>query len=99
MVFFTLKDHSSAAQQKFVASCQKYLSGHEGSVSFSVGTRAVDVKEPVSDMDFDVAVHVVFDGKASKERYLANPRHTKFVEENRESFAKVRVFDSYLVAP
>ena len=97
MVFFTLKDQSKEAREAFVASCQKYLTGHEGTVSFSVGVIAEDSKEPVSVTDFDVALHVVFADKAAKEAYLKHPRHTQFVEENRASFALVRVFDSYLV--
>ncbi len=98
MVFFTLKDHSETAREAFVASCQKYLNDHEGTVYFSVGTIAEDVEEPVSVKDFDVALHVVFANKAAKAKYLEHPRHKQFVEENRASFAKVRVFDSYLDA-
>jgi hypothetical protein len=96
-VFFTLKDHSTAARDQFVASCRKYLTGHEGAVSFSVGTIAEDVEEPVSVRDFDVALHVIFASKAAEQKYLEHPRHKQFVEENKASFAKVRVFDSYLV--
>src|SRR5215213_7085967 len=69
VVVFTLKDHSREAREKFVASCKKYLAGHEGTVSFSVGTIAEDVKEPVSDRDFDVAVHLVFRDKAAGAAY------------------------------
>jgi hypothetical protein len=97
MVFFTLKDHSKEARQAFVDSCTKLLKGHEGAVYFSVGTIAEDAEEPgVSVKDFDVALHVVFEDKAAKDRYLAHPRHKQFVEDNRASFARVRVFDSYL---
>jgi hypothetical protein len=96
MVFFSLKDHSSEAREKFVASCQKHLTGHEGTVYFSVGTIAEDVEEPVSVKDFDVALHVLFENKDAKAKYLEHPRHKRFVDENRASFAKVRVFDSYL---
>ena len=46
--------------------------------------------------DFDVALHVVFANKAFKAKYLASERHKKFVDENRDSFAGVRVFDSFL---
>ncbi len=96
-VFFTLKDRSEAARERFVASCQKYLTGHEGTVSFSLGTIAQDVEEPgVSVRDFDVALLVVFESKEAEAKYLVAPRHVKFVEENKEGFAKVRVFDSYL---
>ena len=98
MVFFALKDHSQESREKFLASCQKYLAEHEGTVYFSVGTIAEDkdVEEPVSVKDFDVALHVVFENKAAKAKYLASERHKQFVDENRESFAGVRVFDSFL---
>jgi hypothetical protein len=99
MVFFTLKDHSPESRANFVESCNKYLSGHEGTAYFSVGTIAEDVEEPVSVKDFDVALHLVFEGKADRDRYLKDPRHVKFVEENKAHFAKVRVFDSYLPRP
>ena len=98
MVFFALKDHSKEARDAFVASCQKYLADHEGTASFSVGVIAEDVVEPVSVRDFDVALHVVFEDKAARDKYLEHPRHTQFVQENKEHFAKVRVFDSYLSA-
>jgi hypothetical protein len=98
MVFFALKDHSNESREKFLASCQKYLADHEGTVYFSIGTIAEDkdVEEPVSVKDFDVALHVVFENKAAKAKYLASERHKQFVDENRESFAGVRVFDSFL---
>jgi hypothetical protein len=98
MVFFALKDHSKESRENFIASCDKYLSDHEGTVYFSIGTIAEDkdVEEPVSVKDFDVALHVVFENKAAKAKYLASERHKQFVDENRESFAGVRVFDSFL---
>jgi hypothetical protein len=98
MVFFALKDHSKDSRERFIASCDKYLSNHEGMVYYSVGTIAEDkdVEEPVSVKDFDVALHVIFENKAAKARYLASERHKMFVDENRESFAGVRVFDSFL---
>ena len=101
MVFFALKDHSKDSRERFIASCDKYLSNHEGTVYYSVGTIAEDkdVEEPVSVKDFDVALHVVFENKAAKARYLASERHKLFVDENRESFAGVRVFDSFLSPP
>lgn len=96
-VFFTLKDRSASAREKFVASCHKYLSGHPGVVSFEVGTIAEDVVEPgVSVRDFDVSLLLVFDDKAAEAKYLKDPRHVKFVDENKALFEKVRVFDTYL---
>ena len=96
MVFFTLKDRTPEARNRLADSCRKYLGDHEGVTYFSVGTIAEDVVEPVSDREWDVALHLVFTDKAAEARYLKHPRHTQFVEENRASFAKARVFDSYL---
>ena len=37
MVYFTLKDRSSAAVQRMVETCQKYLPGHPGVIFFAAG--------------------------------------------------------------
>jgi hypothetical protein len=100
MVFFTLKERAPEAREKLAASCRKYLAGIEGVVTFSVGTAADDSDEPgVSVHDFDVALHTVFTSRDAKNAYLKHPDHVEFVAENRASFAKVRVFDSYLTKP
>lgn len=99
VVFFTLKDHSQASRMKMIDACKTYLTGHDGVLSFSVGTIAEDVQEPVSDRDFDVAIHVVFRDKKASDAYQVHPRHKRFIEENKGSWAKVRVFDSYLAKP
>ncbi|GAC1474648.1 MAG: hypothetical protein NVSMB9_25400 [Isosphaeraceae bacterium] len=100
MVFFTLKDRSPEAREKLAASCRKNLGAIEGSVHFSVGTIAEDVVEPgVSIRDFDVSLHIIFETKEAEAKYLKDPRHVTFVDENKASFASVRVFDSYLTNP
>lgn len=96
MVFFTLKDRTPAAREKLVGLCQKYLSGHPGTVYFSVGTIAEDMQRDVNDRDFDVALHVVFKDKKAHDDYQVAPRHLSFVEEGKPSWAKVRVFDSLI---
>jgi len=95
-VFFTLKDSSEGAKTKLVAACQKYLSGHEGTVFFTVGTRAAELDREVNDKGFHVSLHIVFDGKASQDKYQTHPRHLQFIEENKDNWAGVRVFDSYV---
>lgn len=96
MVYFTLKDRTPEAREKLIAACQKYLSGHEGTVYFSAGVLAEEFKREVNDQDFDVALNLVFADKAAHDKYQDHPRHQKFIEENRETWAKVRVFDSYV---
>jgi hypothetical protein len=95
-VFFSLNDPSPAAQEKLVAACKKYLSGHAGTVFFAAGTLAKDLARPVNDRDFDVALHVVFQDKAAHDKYQKAPAHLKFIEENQANWKKVRVFDSYV---
>jgi hypothetical protein len=97
-VFFSLKDASEPAKAKLVAACQKYLTAHEGTVFFSVGTLAPDLKRDVNDRDFDVALHVTFKDKASHDKYQEAPRHKQFIAENQDNWKKVRVFDSYVAA-
>ncbi len=95
-VYFKLKDGSEASRAKLAASCKSHLNEHDGTISFAIGTVAADLKGPYNDQDFDVSVHLVFVNKAALDKYHAHPRHVKFVEENKDSFEKIRVFDAYL---
>ena len=97
-VYFALKDNSEAAIQKLVAACKTSLATHRGIVFFACGTLQKDLARPVNDRDFDVALHVVFDSKASHDAYQLSPAHQTFMEENGDSWAKVRVFDSEVVS-
>ena len=96
MVYFKLKDSSGANRAKLSAACKLFLSGHEGTVSFATGTLAGDFNRDVNDRDFDVSLHLVFVNKEAHDKYQEHPRHLKFIDENKENWEKVRVFDSYL---
>jgi hypothetical protein len=93
-VYFSLNDATPAAKAKLVAACKKYLSGHPGTVFYAAGTMAEECNRPVNDRDFDVALHVIFKDKASQDAYQTAERHLKFIEENKDNWKKVRVFDS-----
>ncbi len=93
-VYFSLKDGSPAAKKKLVEACRKYLAKHAGTVYFAAGTLAEEYDRPVNDRDFDVGLHLVFKNKAAHDQYQTDARHLKFIEENKESWKKVRVFDS-----
>jgi hypothetical protein len=96
MVYFKLKDNSGANRARLAAACKLFLSGHEGTVSFATGTLAGDFNREVNDRDFDVSLHLVFVNKEAHDKYQVHPRHLKFVDENKDNWEKVRVFDSYL---
>ena len=93
-VYFSLKDNSPEARKKLVDACKKYLTKHPGEVFFAAGTLAEDLKRPVNDRDFDVALHIVFQDQASHDKYQDDKRHKEFIEENKDNWKKVRVFDS-----
>jgi len=94
IVFFTLKDSSDVNRKRLVEACKKYLNGHDDVAYFSVGTLNPDLKRDVNDRDYDVALHIVFANRAAHDRYQDHPRHQAFIAENKELWAKVRVFDS-----
>ena len=93
-VFFTLNDASAEAQQQLVAACHRYLKDHPGVVFFAAGTRVEELQRPVNDLDFHVALHVVFADRQSHDDYQQAADHLTFIEENKENWKQVRVFDS-----
>ncbi|MGY8768686.1 MAG: Dabb family protein [Pirellulales bacterium] len=93
-VFFTLKDRSTKAIDKLVASCHEHLTGHSGCVFFSAGHLTAELTREVNDQEFQVALHVVFDSLASQNQYQVADRHNQFIAANKENWEKVRVFDS-----
>ena len=96
MVFFSLKDKSPTAVDKLLAACRHYLTDHPGTRYFSVGSRVGDLDRPVNVQDYDVGLHVVFDDRESHDAYQTAPRHLQFIEQNKENWDRVRVFDSYV---
>lgn len=93
-VFFLLKDRSDEAKRKLIAAAKTHLTNHPGTRFFACGTLAEELDRPVNDREFDVALHLVFDSMESHNLYQDAPRHHQFVNENRDNWATVRVFDS-----
>ncbi len=93
-VFFTLVDNSPQNCQALVDACQKYLTDHPGTVFFSAGLLTPDLDREVNDLDFDVALSVVFENRAAHDAYQIAPRHLEFIAENKATWKQVRVFDS-----
>ena len=96
VVFFTLKDSSAAAQQRLLDGCLRDLTSHPGTVFFGVGPRTPDLCRPVNDQTYHFGLHVIFASRADHDRYQLDERHLRFVAEQRDNWAQVRVFDSDL---
>ena len=99
MVFFTLAEDSKENRDTLIAACQKYLTGHEGTVYFSAGSLADDLDREVNDREFHVSLHLVFANKKAHDTYATHPRHRQFIDQQKQLWSKVRVFDSYLPPP
>jgi hypothetical protein len=98
IVFFSLADRSRVTRRRFIAACHEYLGkGHAGLTHFSVGARATEMQRDVSDLGFDVAMHMIFDSKASYEEYTQAPSHQAFITATAGMSTGRRVFDSYLI--
>ncbi|HVS35039.1 MAG TPA: Dabb family protein [Gemmataceae bacterium] len=93
-VFFSLHDRSPAARARLVESSRKYLAPHAGVVFFACGELAADLRRDVNDLEFDVALHVVFTDQAAHDAYQTTPAHLQFIAENKSNWKRVRVFDS-----
>ena len=95
-VFFTLNDNSDDAIQHLINACYKYLKDHDGVIFFAAGPRAKDYQRPVNVQDWDVALHVVFESKEQHDKYQVAETHLKFIEENKQNWKTVKVFDSLI---
>ncbi len=95
-VYFSLKEPTDANRRALLDACKKYLTDHPGTISFAVGTLEPELARPVNQRDFDVSLHLVFASRADHDVYQDAARHHQFVNENKENWARARVFDSVL---
>lgn len=96
IVFFSLKDDSKESKDRLVSSCQEYLSGHDGVLYFAAGTRVEELDREVNDINFHVSLHVVFENSEAHDQYQQHPRHLQFINQCKDNWKSVRVFDSYV---
>lgn len=95
-VYFTLNDDSEAVRSKLIKDCYKYLSKHPGIVFFAAGELVESHKRDVNIHDWDVSLHIVFKSKDYHDQYQKAPDHYKFIDENKDNWKSVRVFDSFI---
>ncbi|MBA62275.1 MAG: stress responsive protein [Planctomycetaceae bacterium] len=96
MVFFTLDDGSQEAVDNLIDACNNYLTGHDGTVYYSVGVRGSEFSREVNNQTYHVGLHVVFENKAAHDQYQSHERHLTFIAENKGNWASVDIFDTYV---
>lgn len=97
-VFFTLAEPTPAAIDALVVACKRYLSVQPGIVFFAAGGLEPELDRDVNDRDWHVGLHLVFADRAAHDAYQDDPTHNRFIDENKATWAKVRVFDSLVTA-
>jgi hypothetical protein len=93
-VFFKLKEPSDAAVAKLIADCKKYLTMQPGILFFAAGSLAKELTREANDRDWDVSLHLVFATPEHQAAYQDDATHHQFINENKATWSKVRVFDS-----
>jgi hypothetical protein len=93
-VYFSLSDRSEAARQRLLDACRRHLAGHAGIVLFACGELCAELAREVNERDWDVGLHIVFKDKAAHDHYQQTEAHLAFIAENRDNWARVRVFDT-----
>ncbi len=96
MVFFTLTDASDDAVSHLIDACNNYLTDHDGTVYYSVGARGAEFTREVNNQTYHVGLHVVFEDKAAHDQYQTHPRHLQFIAENKDNWASVDIYDTYV---
>ena len=95
-VFFQLKDGTPENVKALVDACHKYLNVQPGIVSFAAGPLVPELARPVNVLDWHVGLYMIFESKAAHDAYQDDPTHNKFIDENKPTWASVRVFDSWV---
>ena len=92
MVFFWLKDTTDTDQ--FIASTEKFLQEVEVVKAFHLGKPAGTPREVV-DNSYGVALVVTFDSKEDQDAYQKHSAHLNYIEENKEKWTRVQIYDSW----
>ena len=95
-VFFTLKKASSKDIETLIEECHIYLKDLPGIIQFYAGSLVEENKREVNVTDFHIGLHVVFADKSYHDKYQDAEKHNIFVERNKDNWANVRVFDTYV---
>ena len=95
-VYFALNDSSPAARDRLVDACYRYLKDHPGVTFFAAGQIVESHAREVNVRDWDVGLHVVFKSKAQHDLYQNAEDHHTFIEENKDNWKSVRVFDTFV---
>lgn len=92
MVFFWLNDGVDA--DEFIKTTGKFISQVKEVNSYHLGKPAGTPREVV-DNSYSVSLVVTFDSKEDQDIYQSHPVHVQYVEDNKDKWNKVQIYDSW----
>ena len=97
-VFFWLKDPKDKKDYDKLLAGLKGLGRIEQIKMSHIGLPSVNnFDKPVTDASYSFSVLLIFDNKADEEKYLVHPLHKKFIDDHKNLWSKVVVYDSSLI--
>ena len=96
-VYFWLTDGLSTAEREQFVAAAKALAEAPTVGACYVSAPAATPERAVTDHSFDYSLHLLFADVAAHDAYQVSDVHLKFVAEQAEKFARVKVYDGEVV--
>lgn len=94
-VFFWLKNPKNKQEHDKLLAGLKGLGKIKEIKMAHIGLPSInDFDKSVTDASYSFSVLLVFNNKADEEKYLVNPLHKKFIDDHKNLWSKVVVYDS-----
>lgn len=98
-VFFWLKDPKNKKDYDKLLAGLKGLGKIELIKMSHIGLPSVNnFDKPVTDASYSFSVLLIFDNKVDEEKYLVHPLHKKFIDDHKNLWSKVVVYDSSAIS-
>lgn len=91
VIFWTDPSNPKAADE-LLAGGEKYLKSIPGVIHFHMG-KMVGSHRPVVDQSYQIALNLIFPDKKSQDDYQIHPQHIQFVENCKQLWQRVTVYD------
>jgi Stress responsive A/B Barrel Domain len=97
-VFFWLKDPKNKKDHDKLLAGLRGLGKIEQIQMAHIGLPSInEFDKPVTDATYSFSVLLIFANKADEEKYLVHPLHKKFIEDHKNLWSKVVVYDSSVI--
>lgn len=97
-VFFWLKNPKNKKDHDKLLAGLKSLGKIEQIKMSHIGLPSVNnFDKPVTDASYSFSVLLIFNSKSDEEQYLVHPLHKKFIDDHKNLWSKVVVYDSSLI--